>query len=115
MSEHEEIMESMNKKMGFTPPILETLGDLDPEFLLKYRRCDHKMLTDGALSGKVKRLMALAVVASRQCNECTVSQMKSAINAGATKKEIMETMDVIFLTSGAPSVAVCRDALKMLK
>ena len=115
MSEHEEIMESMNKKMGFTPPILETLGDLDPEFLLKYRRCDHKMLTDGALSGKVKRLMALAVVASRQCNECTVSQMKSAINAGATKEEIMETMDVIFLTSGAPSVAVCRDALKMLK
>lgn len=115
MSEHEEIMESMNKKMGFTPPILETLGDLDPEFLLKYRRCDHKMLTDGALSGKVKRLMALAVVASRQCNECTVSQMKSALNAGATKEEIMETMDVIFLTSGAPSVAVCRDALKMLK
>ncbi|MGP8319822.1 MAG: carboxymuconolactone decarboxylase family protein [Methanosarcinaceae archaeon] len=115
MSEHEEIIESMNKKMGFTPPILETLGDLDPEFLLKYRRCDHKMLTDGALSGKVKRLMALAVVASRQCNECTVSQMKSALNAGATKEEIIETMDVIFLTSGAPSVAVCRDALKMLK
>ncbi|HJH30152.1 MAG TPA: carboxymuconolactone decarboxylase family protein [Methanosarcinaceae archaeon] len=115
MSEHEEILESMNKKMGFTPPILDTLGELDPEFLLKYRRCDHKMLSDGALSGKVKRLMALAVVASRQCNECTVSQMKSALNAGATKEEIMETMDVIFLTSGAPSVAVCRDALKMLK
>ncbi len=115
MSEHEEILESMNKKMGFTPSILDTLGELDPDFLLKYKRCDHKILTDGALSGKVKRLMALAVVASRQCNECTVSQMKSAINAGATKEEIMETMDVIFLTSGAPSVAVCKDALKMLK
>ena len=115
MSEHEEILESMNKKMGFTPPILDTLGDLDPEFLLKYRRCDNKMLSDGALSGKVKRLMALAVVSARQCNECTVSQMKSALNAGATKEEIMETMDVIFLTAGAPSVAVCRDALKMLK
>ena len=115
MSEHEEILESMNKKMGFTPSILDTLGELDPDFLLKYKRCDNKILTDGALSGKVKRLMALAVVASRQCNECTVSQMKSAINAGATKEEIMETMDVIFLTSGAPSVAVCKDALKMLK
>jgi hypothetical protein len=27
----------------------------------------------------------------------------------------METMDVIFITSGAPAVAACREALKLLK
>jgi len=31
------------------------------------------------------------------------------------KEEIMEVMDVIFITSGAPAVAACRDALKLLK
>ena len=115
MSEHKELLESMGNKMGFTPKILETLGEVDPEFLRKYNRCDKKLLSDGALPAKVKRLMALAVVASKQCEACTVAQMKSALHAGATKEEIMETMDIIFITSGAPAVAACRDALKMLK
>ena len=114
MTEHKEIIESMGEKMGFTPQILKTLGDIDPEFLHKYRRCDDKILTDGALPAKMKILMALAVVASKQCESCTVSQMKSALKNGATKEEIMETMEVIFITSGAPAVAACRDALKML-
>jgi AhpD family alkylhydroperoxidase len=80
-----------------------------------YRKCDNKILTDGALPAKTKILMALAVVASKQCEACTVSQMKSALKNGATKEEIMETMDVIFITSGAPAVAACRNALKLLK
>jgi alkylhydroperoxidase/carboxymuconolactone decarboxylase family protein YurZ len=41
--------------------------------------------------------------------------MKSALNHGATEEEIMETLEVIFLTSGAPAVAACREALKLLK
>jgi alkylhydroperoxidase/carboxymuconolactone decarboxylase family protein YurZ len=52
--------------MGFKPHILETLEELDPEFLAKYRRCDGKLLSDGAISAKTKILMALAVVASKR-------------------------------------------------
>jgi len=115
LTEHKEVVENIGKKMGFKPHILETLEGLDPEFLGKYRRCDGKLLSDGALSAKTKILMALAVVASKQCEACTVAQMKSALNHGVTKEEIMETMDVIFITSGAPAVAACREALKLLK
>lgn len=113
--EHEELLESMKEKLGFTPHILETLGELDPGFLRKYNRCNQKILSDGALPAKVKILMALAVVASKQCERCTVVQMQSALKNGATKEEIMETMDVIFITSGAPAVAACREALKLIK
>lgn len=73
------------------------------------------MLTDGALPAKIKVLMALAVVASQRCEACAVSQMRNALNQGSTKEEIMETMDVVFLTSVAPGVAVCRDVLKLIK
>jgi AhpD family alkylhydroperoxidase len=114
-SESEELLESMSDKLGFTPHILEILGELDSESLKKYRRCDQKLLSDGALPAKVKILIALAVVASKQCERCTVVQMQSALKNGATKEEIMEVMDVIFITSGAPAVAACRDALKLLK
>jgi alkylhydroperoxidase/carboxymuconolactone decarboxylase family protein YurZ len=41
--------------------------------------------------------------------------MRNALNQGPTKEEIMETMDVVFLTSVAPGVAVCRDVLKLIK
>lgn len=113
--EHKELIESMSEKLGFTPHILEILGDLDEESLKKYNRCNNKLLSDGALPAKVKILIALAVVASKQCERCTVVQMQSALKNGATKEEIMEVMDVIFITSGAPAVAACRDALKLLK
>lgn len=115
MTHHEDVVENIGQKMGFKPHVLETLEKLDPEFLGKYRRCDGKLLSDGALPAKVKILMALAVVASKQCEACTVAQMKSAIKHGVTKEEIMETLDVIFITSGAPAVAACREALKLLK
>jgi len=113
--ENKELLESMSEKLGFTPHILEILGELDSEALLKYNRCNKKLLSDGALSAKTKILIALAVVASKQCERCTVVQMQSALKNGATKEEIMEVMDVIFITSGAPAVAACRDALKLLK
>ena len=112
---HEELLESMSSKLGFTPHILEILGELDSESLKKYNRCNNKLLSDGALPAKVKILVALAVVASKQCERCTVVQMQSALKNGATKEEILELMDVIFITSGAPAVAACRDALKLLK
>jgi alkylhydroperoxidase/carboxymuconolactone decarboxylase family protein YurZ len=41
--------------------------------------------------------------------------MRSALYHGATKEEIMETMNVIFITSGAPGVAACRKAIKLLE
>jgi AhpD family alkylhydroperoxidase len=113
--EHEELLGSMSEKLGFTPHILEILGELDSESLKRYNRCNKKLLSDGALPAKTKILVALAVVASKQCERCTVVQMKSALNNGATKEEILELMDVIFITSGAPAVAACRDALKLLK
>jgi AhpD family alkylhydroperoxidase len=113
--EPKELLESMSEKLGFTPHILEIIGELDSESLKRYNRCNNKLLSDGALPAKVKILIALAVVASKQCERCTVVQMQSALKNGATKEEIMEVMDVIFITSGAPAVAACRDALKLLK
>lgn len=113
--EHEELLDSMSNKLGFTPQILKTLGEIDPHFLKKYNHCNQKLLSDGALPAKMKILMALAVVASKQCERCAVVQMQSALKNGATAEEIMETMEVISITSGAPAVAACRDALKLLK
>ena len=49
---------------------------------------------DGALSRKVKRLMALAVALRAGCAACILAQTKRAIEAGATKEEVLETAGV---------------------
>ena len=108
-----EIVHSIGEKMGFEPHVLETLVEINEDFVKQYGRCNGKLLTDGALPAKMKILMALAIVASKQCESCVVSQMKSAIHNGATKDEIMEVMEVISITSGAPAVAACREALRV--
>lgn len=113
--EPKKVIESIDDKMGFTPEILNMMGEMNPELFEHYKKCNDGIQEDGALSSKVKVLMSLAVVASQRCDACCESQMRSALNHGATKEEIMETMNVIFITSGAPGVASCRRALKLME
>ncbi len=113
--EPKKVIESIDDKMGFTPEILNMMEELNPELFEHYKKCDDGIQEDGALSSKVKVLMSLAVVASQRCDACCESQMRSALNHGATKEEIMETLNVIFITSGAPGVASCRRALKLME
>ena len=113
--EPKKIIESIDEKMGFTPEIMNMMGEMNPELFEHYKKCDDGIQEDGALSAKVKVLMSLAVMASQRCDPCCESQMRSALHHGATKEEIIETMNVIFITSGAPGVASCRRALKLLE
>jgi len=113
--EPKKIINSIEDKMGFAPEILNMMGEMNPEMFEHYKKCEEGIQEDGALSAKVKVLMGLAVMASQRCDACCESQMRSALHHGATKEEIMETMNVIFITSGAPGVATCRKALKQME
>jgi AhpD family alkylhydroperoxidase len=112
--EPKKVIESIEGKMGFTPEIMNMMGEMNPEMFQHYKKCDEGIQQDGALPAKVKVLMSLAIMASQRCEVCCQSQMRSALNHGATKEEIMETMNVIFITSGAPGVAICKNALKLI-
>jgi len=113
--EPKKVIDSIEGKMGFTPDIMNMMGEMNPEMFEHYKKCDDGIQEDGALSAKVKVLMSLAVMASQRCEPCCESQMRSALNHGATREEIMETMNVVFITSGAPGVATCRRALKLME
>jgi AhpD family alkylhydroperoxidase len=115
MGENEKIIESMSEKLGFTPKIVEKMKELHPEMMHFYKKCDHKILSDGVLPAKTKVLIALGIVASQRCETCVVSQIKNALAHGATKEEILEVLEVIFMTSGATAVAACRQGLTLLE
>ncbi len=115
--EREEVKEQLEfakESMGFIPEIMRLMGKEAPEWFSLYKASDKAMWKDTALPAKIKVLMAMAVVAGRLCPECVEMQMRSALNHGATKEEILDTLGVVFVTSGAPGVNVCKDAMKKL-
>ncbi len=115
--EKKEVKEQIDiarKSMGFVPEIQQLVGEEAPAWFKLYRDSDEALWTDTALTAKIKVLMALAVVAGRLCPDCAEMQMKSALNHGATKEEILDTLGVVYVTAGAPGVSVCKNAMKKL-
>ena len=69
---------------------------------------------DGALSVKVKRLMALAIALRLGCTNCILGQTKLALEQGATREEILETISVNVAMSGTTGFAEALRVLKLL-
>lgn len=59
---------------------------------------------DGALSAKVKELMALAIGVHAGCEGCVSYHVQDALRAGATREELLETIGVAVFMGGGPAV-----------
>lgn len=113
--EAEKAVKELNKKMcGFTPGTLHHIKKHNPELAVLIRDMDQIMVEDGALDRKTKRLIALACVAVRMCEDCVYPQAKVAKNYGATKGEIVEALQVAVLTGGVPTWSVAKKGLTQL-
>ncbi len=75
---------------------------------------DRIMVEDGALDRKTKRLIALACVAVRMCDDCIYPQAKVAKNYGATRDEIIEALNVAVLTGGVPTWSTAKYGITQL-
>jgi AhpD family alkylhydroperoxidase len=70
---------------------------------------------EGALSTRIKRLMALVVALRIGCTICIVGQTKLALDAGATTDEIMEAISVATAMGGSPALAESGRVIKLLE
>jgi len=91
---------------------LNVYKDLDPELLKVVNDTTKFALSDGALSKKVKLLMAMALDASVGAVEGVKALTALAMKEGATKEEIGETLRVAQYISGVGSVYTAAHALK---
>ncbi len=78
------------------------LGRELPGSMSGFARLHKKSVEDGALSGKVKELMALAVSIAIGCEGCIAYHVHDAIEAGAVRAELLETIGVGVMMSGGP-------------
>ena len=60
------------------------------------------VMVDGALSAKVKELIAVAIAATRECDGCIASHTRGAAHHYASEAEVAEAIGVVVLMNGGP-------------
>lgn len=99
---------------GHTPTTLASIKELAPDFLETIQSLDRVVNEDGAISKKNKRLMALACVCVRMCEDCVYHQAKVCKNFGATKEEILEALKVAVMIGGVPCWSIAKKGITRL-
>ena len=81
---------------------LAQLGSEIPGPMTGFARLHKKSIEEGALSSKVKELIALAISIVVGCEGCIAYHVHDAVAAGATRQELLETIGVGILMGGGP-------------
>ncbi len=91
---------------------LKIFEEVDPELLKLVKNTNAFALADGALPRKFKLLIAMALDASHGTVQGVKSLTQQAMQAGATKEEVMETLRVAQYISGAGAVYTAAHAFR---
>ena len=86
-----------------------------PDVMAAHTDFTSEVYRDGALSHKVKRLIALGVALRAGCTECIIPQTKWAVEAGATKDEVLEAVAVAISMGGTPAFGWSWRVVKVLE
>ena len=71
-----------------------------PDVAIAYDELPMEVYKDGALSGKIKRMMALTGALVHGCRACILYQTEEALTLGATAGEILEACAVAISLGG---------------
>jgi len=93
---------------------LKIFEKIDPQLLKLVENTNRFALAEGALPKKFKLLIAMALDASLGAVEGVKALARSAMQAGATREEILEAVRVANYISGVGSVYTAAQALKEL-
>jgi AhpD family alkylhydroperoxidase len=95
--------------------IMGTMGQELPGPMSKFMQLHQSSLGEGALSAKMKELIALAIAISVHCDGCISFHVHDALNAGATRTEVLETIGVAILMGGGPAAVYGCEALEAME
>lgn len=102
-----ELNENRKKNLG-------KFAEQLPEVFKQVRAQTSEVYRDGALSAKVKRLMAMAIALGAGCRNCIMGQTMYALENGATKEEILEAISVVVSMRGTTGVAESLRVIQLL-
>ena len=98
-------MESQTELKESIHELFATFKRIAPELGEAYDALPAEAYKGGALSGKVKRLMALSAALTHGCRGCITFQLQHALDLGATLEEVLEACGVAMSLGGTMAAA----------
>ena len=99
----------------WTKDLSKGLRDLrggTPEVMKAFSGLAQAALQPSALDAKTKELIALAIGVAVRCDDCIAFHVKAAVDQGATREEITETLGMAIYMGAGPSAMYASHALE---
>jgi len=95
----QDMLKSIEKEYGFIPLVNQVLSERPDLFVPAVNVNRSVFYGKCKIDRKTRRLLALAAAAATGAEHCMAVQMQLAVKAGATKEEILETMQIAAVMS----------------
>ncbi len=86
-----------------------------PEVMKAFSSLAQAALAEGALDPKAKELIALGISVAVRCDDCIAFHVKAAVDRGATREEVLETLGMAIYMGAGPSAMYASHALGAYK
>lgn len=96
----------------YVDALVKKAGDLDQAGLKGFLDWEAAVLTDGDVPAKTKKLIACALSVQAKCIGCIGLKAKAALEAGVTRQEFLEVMNVVMVMGGGPALPYATYALE---
>ena len=83
-----------------------------PEVMKAFTGIAQAALAPKALDVKTKELIALAISVAVRCDDCIAFHVKAAVDHGATRDEVLETLGMAIYMGAGPSAMYASHALE---
>jgi AhpD family alkylhydroperoxidase len=93
-------------------PALKELRAGTPDVMKGFSAMARAALEAKALDSKTKELIALAISVAIRCDACVAFHAEAAMQRGATREEVMETMGMAVYMGAGPSVMYAAQAVE---
>lgn len=98
-----------------TKGLLQPLRELrvgSPDVMKSFSAIAQAALRPGALDAKTKELIALGISVAIRCDDCIAFHAKAAVERGATRAEVIETLGMAIYMGAGPSAMYASHAIE---
>lgn len=96
---------------GLSAPLRELRGGT-PDVMKSFSAVAQAALKKNKLDTKTKELIALGISVATRCDDCIGFHVKAAIDQGATREELLETLGMAIYMGAGPSVMYASHAIE---
>ena len=105
-----ETKDWLNFSRGLSAELRNLRGGA-PEVMKAFSALAQSASAPGALDRKTKELIAIGISVAARCDDCIGFHVKAAVDCGATREEILETLGMAIYMGAGPAAMYASHAL----